>query len=270
MRNLRAHSSRPVALAIAGSDPSGGAGIQADLRVFAAFGVHGFSALTAVIAQNSADVRRVAPVAASLVAAQIETVVAERIPDAVKTGALANAAIVRAVARTIRRLGLPAPVVDPVMIASSGRRLLDRAGVRALRDQLLPLASVVTPNLPEAEALCGMRIHDANTMRSAARLLRGLGAQAVLIKGGHFARARDSVDLFFDGRRFVELRARRLAGGAHGTGCAFASAIAARLAQGATLERAVRDAKRFVSRALARRFRLSARGAPMLVFAGRR
>ena len=145
-----------VALTIAGSDPGGGAGIQADLKTFAALGVYGYSAITAVIAQNSSTVNRVAPVDAAMVAAQIETLAAERCPDAIKTGALGTAKIVEAVADAIVRLDLPAPVVDPVLISSAGVRLLDAAGERALLKRLLPLARIVTPNLAEAQALSGV------------------------------------------------------------------------------------------------------------------
>jgi hydroxymethylpyrimidine/phosphomethylpyrimidine kinase len=231
---------------------------------FAALRVHGYSALTAVIAQNSSEVGRIAPVAPSLVAAQIEAVVAERRPDAMKTGALANAGVVRAVTRAIREFRLPAPVVDPALVASAGVRLLDRGGERALRRQLIPLARVVTPNLPEAEELTGIRIDSCAAMRAAAREIVAMGARAVLIKGGHRARSGESVDLFYDGRSYLELRAPRVSGGgAHGTGCAFSAAIAAYLARGDELEPAVRAAKRYVTAALRRSFRLGT-GRPLL------
>jgi hydroxymethylpyrimidine/phosphomethylpyrimidine kinase len=261
---------KPAALTIAGSDPSGGAGIQADLKTFAALGVYGCSAITSVIAQNSARVRRVAPVSAGMVAAQIETIVAERRPDAVKTGALARAEIVNAVARTIERLKLPAPVVDPVLISSSGARLLDRAGERSLRARLIPLARVVTPNIPEAEALTGVRIEDVAGMRAAARALVAMGARAVVIKGGHLGRDAPALDVLYDGRAWVELRGGRVAGeGAHGTGCALSAAIAAHLARGAALEVAVRRAKAYVAAALKHRFKLG-KGRPMLDHFARR
>jgi hydroxymethylpyrimidine/phosphomethylpyrimidine kinase len=264
-------------MTIAGSDPGGGAGLQADLKTFAAYGVHGFSVITAVIAQNSARVSRVAPVAAAMVAEQIATLAAERIPDALKTGALANAEVVEAVAKAIEEFRLPAPVVDSVLIASSGARLLDEKGERALRSRLLPIARVITPNIPEAEALSGIEIDSPAAMRAAARALRGLGARAVVIKGGHgFTRRSDageskSMDLLYDGRSFVEFAVRRIGGGgAHGTGCAFSAAIAARLACGDDLEAAVRKAKAYVTRALRGRFVLSEQGRALLDhFAGR-
>ncbi|HYB90186.1 MAG TPA: bifunctional hydroxymethylpyrimidine kinase/phosphomethylpyrimidine kinase [Candidatus Binataceae bacterium] len=248
---------RPVALTIAGSDPGGGAGVQADLKTFAALGVYGYSALTAVIAQNSRAVTRVAPIEPAMVAAQIDAVVRECRPGAVKTGALGSAAVVRAVARAIEEMRLPAPVVDPVIVSSAGVRLLDSAGERALSRYLIPLARVITPNIPEAEALTGIRIDGDAAMRAAARALLAMGARAVVIKGGHREGTSDAADLLYDGRRFVELRAPRIpGGGAHGTGCAFSAAMAAYLARGAELESAVRAAKRYVTAALRRSFRL--------------
>jgi hydroxymethylpyrimidine/phosphomethylpyrimidine kinase len=279
-------------MTIAGSDPGGGAGLQADLKTFAAFRIYGFSIITAVIAQNSGHVTRVQPIDAAMVADQIATLAAERIPDALKTGALANAAVVTAVAKAIEDFGLPPPVVDPVLLSSSGARLLDVAGERALLTRLLPLARVITPNIPEAATLSGIEIDGPSAMRAAARKLRRLGARAIVIKGGHdfsgdhaegatqktadatrksanaklkSANVTHSTDLLFDGRSFTEFTARRIAGdGAHGTGCAFSAAIAARLAYGDDLEAAVRKAKSFVSRALRARFVLSEHGRPLL------
>jgi hydroxymethylpyrimidine/phosphomethylpyrimidine kinase len=282
-----------VAMTIAGSDPSGGAALQADLKSFAACGVHGVSAITAVIAQNSHRVGRITAITPAMVRAQIEALAGERMPDALKTGALINAAIVRAVAAAITDYRLPRPVIDPVLLSSSGARLLDRQGEKALRAELIPLARIITPNLPEAEALSGIVIDSLSAMREAARILRRLGADAVVIKGGHAfdhaegeaggrtatkahrrvrrqpprAQPADQLatDLFFDGRRFIELSAPRLpGGGAHGTGCAFSAAIAAWLARGANLERAVREAKRFITAALKRSYRLSPEGRPIL------
>jgi hydroxymethylpyrimidine/phosphomethylpyrimidine kinase len=268
-------SKRHVAMTIAGSDPSGGAGLQADLKTFASNGVYGFSIITAVIAQNSAHVIRVEPVSAAMVTEQIAAIVAERRPDALKTGALANDEVVRAVAESIRKFKLPAPVVDPVLISSSGSRLLDEAGEHALRSILIPLARVVTPNIPEAEALTGLAIDGPTAMRTAARALRRLGARAVVIKGGHPFDGQDDdndsahrhrvVDLLFDGRSFTEFTTARIPGeGAHGTGCAFAAAIAARLARGDDLATAVRHAQTFVARALRARFMLSKDGRALL------
>ncbi|HEY2525126.1 MAG TPA: bifunctional hydroxymethylpyrimidine kinase/phosphomethylpyrimidine kinase [Candidatus Binataceae bacterium] len=264
-RRHRNDAGNAVALTIAGSDPGGGAGLQADLKTFAALGVYGYSAITAVIAQNSSTVNRVALVAPAMIAAQIETLAAERLPDAIKTGALGSAGIVEAVADSISRLDLPAPVVDPVLISSAGVRLLDLAGQRGLLRRLLPLARIVTPNLAEAQALTGVDGASPAALRAMALALTAAGTRAVLIKGGHvLSQSRgesreESTDLFYDGREFVELRAARIpGGGAHGLGCALSAAIAAYLAQGMELLEAVRQAKRYVSAALRARFRLGA------------
>jgi hydroxymethylpyrimidine/phosphomethylpyrimidine kinase len=251
----------PVALTIAGSDPSGGAGIQADLATFAALRVHGFSVITAVIAQNSSTVERVAPVAPAIVSAQIECAAAEAMPRAIKTGALGNAAIVRAVAHAIARLRMPPPIVDPVIVSSAGARLLDAVGERAIRRYLIPIALVVTPNIPEAEALTRIRCDSDGAIRQAAREIVAMGARAVVIKGGH--REGAPTDLFYDGRRFEELRGARIAGGgAHGTGCVFSAALAASVARGAELFESVRAAKRYVTAAIARGYRFSGRTLP--------
>ena len=252
------NSKHPVALTIAGTDPGGGAGIQADLKTFASLGVYGYSVITDVIAQNSFSVAGSNPVAPALVTAQIESLAAECAPRAIKTGALGNAAIVKAVVREIVKLAMPAPVVDPVIIASSGTRLLDASGERAIRDLLIPLARIVTPNIAEAEAITAIRIDTDPAIREAARRVVAMGARAVVIKGGHRKTGETkSTDLFYEGRRFTELKSDRIPGdGAHGTGCAFSAAIAAYLARGENLEDAVRGAKRYVTRALKRRFKL--------------
>jgi hydroxymethylpyrimidine/phosphomethylpyrimidine kinase len=256
---------RKVALTIAGSDPGGGAGVQADLKTFAALHVYGYSAITAVIAQNSAAVKRVAPVDSAMVAAQIEAVVAERPPDAIKTGALGAGAIVEAIADSLTRFGLAAPVVDPVLISTSGTRLLDRDGERALLGRLFPLARVVTPNLAEAQALSGIEGSSAAAIRDMARALCAAGAQAVLIKGGHLNSPSEATDLLYDGHVFTAMRAARIAGDvAHGMGCALSAAIAAYLALGMELVEAVRGAKQYVAGALRASFKLSPVSRPLL------
>jgi hydroxymethylpyrimidine/phosphomethylpyrimidine kinase len=258
-----------VAMTVAGSDPGGGAGLQADLKTFAALKVYGFSAVTAIIAQSSGRVAKVVPVKAALLKTQIETIVDERRPDALKTGVIGTAQNVEAIAKLIRELRLPAPVVDPVIVSSSGRRLIEAAGEKSLRDALIPLACVVTPNVPEAELLSGIEIDSPQAMRAAARQIRKMGARAVVIKGGHPFSGTDgsnarAIDLLFEGRSFAELTSRRIPGdGAHGTGCAFSAAIAAHLARGSSLEQAVRSAKVFVMRALRRRLMLGT-GRPVL------
>ena len=238
------------ALTIAGSDSGGGAGIQADLKTFAAHGVYGTSAITAVTAQNTLGVTRYQAVATDLVTAQIEAVVSDIGADACKTGMLANAAIVEAVAAAIRSLEIPLLVVDPVMIAKSGDALVDEEAVAMLRTELLPLAFVVTPNIPEAEVLAGIAIRNNEDRREAARRIAGHGASAVIIKGGHLPTS-EIVDLVYDRHRFTEFRHERVAGRhTHGTGCTFASALAAHFALGRTLAEAVPLAQRYVAGAI--------------------
>jgi hydroxymethylpyrimidine/phosphomethylpyrimidine kinase len=260
-----------VAMTIAGSDPGGGAGLQSDIKTFAALEVYGYSVLTSVIAQSSSRVARVSPVAPALVTAQIEVLAEEARPTAIKTGALASVGIVRAVADSITKFSLPAPVVDPVMIASSGARLLERRAEAALRDRLIPLARIVTPNVPEAEALTGVNIRDRESVREAARKIVAIGARAVLVKGGHLKHRAPATDLFYDGRNFVELTSARIAGGgAHGTGCVLSASIAAYIARGDTLEDAVRKAKRFLTAALRGSFKIGKSRALLDQFAPRR
>jgi hydroxymethylpyrimidine/phosphomethylpyrimidine kinase len=241
-----------VALTIAGSDSGGGAGIQADLRTFAAHRVHGASAVTAITAQNSQAVVDWAPVEPRLVAAQIEAVAADMPVAAAKTGMLATAEIVAAVAEAAGRLQLGPLVVDPVMVAKSGHRLLDAAAEQAYR-ALLPRAALVTPNLHEAGVLLGRPVGDLAAMRQAARDLRAMGPGAVLVKGGGLPGA--PVDVFFDGERLEEILAPRVdTRNVHGTGCTLSAAICARLALGAPLLEAVRRAKAWLTEALRRSY----------------
>jgi hydroxymethylpyrimidine/phosphomethylpyrimidine kinase len=240
----------PIALTIAGSDSGGGAGIQADLKTFAALGVYGTSALTAITAQNTIGVTAVHALPADLVTAQIEAVAGDMTLDVVKTGMLASSAIVEAVAAAISALDLPSVVVDPVMIAKSGDRLIDTEALAALKSELLPRARVVTPNVPEAEVLAGMKIATLDEAREAARRIHKLGAASVVVKGGHLP-GDEAIDLLFDGRTFTEYRAPRIeTRNTHGTGCTFASAIAAHLARGEALVDAVRLAKDYVTGAI--------------------
>ena len=241
-----------IALTIAGSDSSGGAGIQADLKTFAALGVYGTSAITAITAQSTAGVVEAAVLSADLVTAQIEAIAGDIDIDAVKTGMLGDAAVVEAVAATIKELELPLVVVDPVLASTSGIRLLDDDGVQMLCAELLPLARVVTPNLPEAEVLSGKRIVSDDDVREAARRIHDLGASAIIITGGH--RPGEAVtDVLFDGRAFTEFRTPRVeTQDVHGTGCTFASAVAAHLALGRTLEEAAELAQQYVAGAIQR------------------
>jgi hydroxymethylpyrimidine/phosphomethylpyrimidine kinase len=242
-----------VVLTVAGSDSGGGAGIQADLLTFAAHGVHGTSAITAVTAQNSVAVLDWVALDPRMVVAQMEAVASDMPVAATKTGMLATAAIVSAVAAAIARLRLPLVVVDPVMVAKSGDRLLDRDAETAYRERLLPLATVVTPNLPEAESLLGRPVRTLAEMREAARALRAMGPRAVVVKGGHLEG--DAVDVFWDGERMEDVSAPRIATkNTHGTGCTYSAAIAARLALGDPLLDAVRGAKAYLTEAIRRSY----------------
>jgi hydroxymethylpyrimidine/phosphomethylpyrimidine kinase len=238
-----------VVLTIAGSDSGGGAGIQADLKTFAAHGVHGTSAITAITAQNSLQVVEAKALDPRLVVAQIEAVAADMRIAAAKTGMLATRGIVEAVAEAVARLRIPHLVVDPVMVAKGGDSLIDAVAVRAYVDALFPVAEVVTPNLPEASALLGRPVRSLEDMRAAARELKALGPGAVLVKGGHLEG--DAVDVFFDGHALEELSVPRIpTANTHGTGCTLSAAIAARLARGESVGDAVRGAKAFVTEAI--------------------
>ena len=239
----------PVALTIAGSDSGGGAGIQADLRTFAFLGVHGTSAITAITAQNTRDVTGILELPVELITQQIDAVVDDIGVQAAKTGMLASAEIIAAVADAIERHGIRNLVVDPVMVAKGGARLLRDDAVAALRQRLLPLAAVVTPNLPEAAVLLGRPVKSLEDRRRAARDLVALGARAAVVKGGHAQG--DAVDVFFAGAEIAELRAPRVdTQNTHGSGCVFSAAIAAGLARGLETANAVREAKVFVTRAI--------------------
>jgi len=239
------------ALTIAGSDSGGGAGLQADLKTFAALGVYGMSAVTAITAQNTVGVQGVIELPADFVGLQIDSVVTDIGVDAVKTGMLANAEIIAVVAEKAKEYDFPNFVVDPVMVAKSGDPLLREDARQALIEQLIPLAKVLTPNLHEARVLTGMEIESLEDMRRAARAIHELGAQNVVVKGGHLPGSGESVDVLYDGRDFVEFAAPRIeTRNTHGTGCTFASAIAAELAKGKTVPEAVEAAKEFITMAI--------------------
>jgi hydroxymethylpyrimidine/phosphomethylpyrimidine kinase len=241
----------PVALTIAGSDSGAGAGIQADLKTFAAYGVYGVSAITAITAQNTQGVSAVETVSAEVVRAQIQAVMADFAVRAAKTGMLATADLVRVVAAAVRDLHVPNLVVDPVMIAKSGDSLLAADAVESIRTALLPLAAVVTPNIPEAEVLAGMTIRSDADVDEAARRIAALGPSAVVVKGGH-ADTPDIVDVLFDGVTVRRFQQPRIPGSAtHGTGCTFAAAVAAHLAHGRSLADAVPIAQRYIAGAIA-------------------
>ena len=252
-----------VALTIAGSDSSGGAGLQADLKTFASLDVYGLSAATAITAQSTVGVVYAEALPADLVTAQIEAVAGDIDVHAAKTGMLGNAAIVEAVAAAIKELELPFVVVDPVLASSRGDRLLDADGVQMLCTELLPLAHVVTPNVPEAEALSGKRIDSDASLKDAARRIHDMGAAAVLITGGHRSpitghrppatdhRPPEIVDVLFDGHHFLEFHTPQIeTPGTHGTGCTFAAAVAAYLALGRPLAESAERAQRYVAAAI--------------------
>lgn len=239
------------ALTIAGSDSGGGAGIQADLKTFQELGVYGMSAITAITAQNTFGVQAVYPMTEEAVVRQIEAIGTDLGADAVKTGMLFSAGIIECAAEQIRRFGWTNLVVDPVMIAKGGAALLQTEAVQAMKRYLLPLAAVVTPNIPEAEALTGMEIRTLDDRREAARRLAAEGAQHVVIKGGHEEGSGEITDLLYDGREFVYLRSPRIeTRHTHGTGCTFAAALTAELAQGRGIRQAVETAKEFIRAAI--------------------
>jgi hydroxymethylpyrimidine/phosphomethylpyrimidine kinase len=242
-----------VALTIAGSDSGGGAGIQADLRTFAAHGLHGTCAITAVTAQNSVRVTDYVALEPRMVVAQIEAVTSDMAVAAAKTGMLANRGIIEAVARVAAGWSVPHLVVDPVMVAKGGDRLLDHDAEQAYVERLFPLATVLTPNLHETEALLQRPVRTLDDMKEAARELHRRGVRAVVVKGGHLPG--DATDVLFDGTRLWELEAPRIdTANTHGTGCTYASAIASRLALGDELPDAVRAAKAYLTEAIRRSY----------------
>jgi hydroxymethylpyrimidine/phosphomethylpyrimidine kinase len=250
------------ALTIAGSDSGAGAGIQADLKTFAAHGVYGTSAITAITAQNTVGVSAVLALKPKLVGAQIDAILADIGAHAVKTGMLANAAIIELVTRKIAEHRLKNIVVDPVMVATSGDLLIQKSAVAVLRGKLIPLATIVTPNIPEAEVLTGMKLRTNEEIKEAARLIVEMGAKTVIIKGGHLKGR--AIDLFFDSKTFTALDTPRIrTNNTHGTGCTLSAAIAANLAKGETVASAVANAKRYITEALRHSYRIGSGHSPV-------
>ena len=239
----------PVVMTIAGSDSGGGAGIQADLKTFSALGVYGASTLTAITAQNTVGVTAVHEIPTDVIAAQIDAVITDIGADAVKTGMLSSPEIVGTVAEAVRRHHIANLVVDPVMVAKSGDRLLRAEAIATICERLIPLAAVVTPNIPEAEDLTGLTIAtDADAQRAAEAII-AMGAKSVVVKGGH--RDGPPTDILYDGEQFVEFTTERIPStNTHGTGCTFASAVAAGLAHGLDVPAAVQQAKDYVTAAI--------------------
>jgi len=241
----------PRALTIAGSDSGGGAGIQADLKTFAALGVYGMSALTAITAQNTVGVQGVVELPADFVGLQIDVVLTDIGADAVKTGMLSNSEIIAVIAAKMQEYRVDNLVVDPVMVAKSGDPLLRPEARQALIERLIPLAKVLTPNLQEARVLSGLEIESLEAMKEAARAIQRLGARNVVVKGGHLPGSLQSIDVLYDGHDFTEFTAPRIAtNNTHGTGCTFASAIAAGLAKGRSVPEAVGAAKAYLNAVL--------------------
>lgn len=248
---------RPRALSIAGSDSGGGAGIQADLKTFSAMGVYGMTAITAVTIQNTMGVSGYEELSPQTVGDQIRAVVTDIGVDAAKSGMLVSAGIVEAVAEAVAETGVPNLVVDPVSVSKHGHSLLDADAVDALRRTILPLATLVTPNLPEAGSLTGSRVETPDDMLRAAEAILGLGPRAVLVKGGHLEGSPTSADLFADGERCEWIEAERIdTPHTHGTGCTLSAAITGHLARGAELLEAVRAGKAFVTGAIRHSLRI--------------
>lgn len=237
-----------AALTIAGSDPTGGAGVQADIKVFSHFGVYGLSAVSALTAQNTLKVTSISGVSGKLLEEQLTTLLNDIRPDALKTGMLFSIESIRVVSKMVRGFDLENLVIDPVTISSTGTSLIEDGVLEILKEELFPLAKVVTPNIYEASALSGFPVENEDDMARAAEALRQTGAEAVIVTGGHIPHA--TVDILLDGKRFHHLRGEKIPGEYHGTGCAFSAAITALLAKGIPLPEAARRAKEFVDLAM--------------------
>jgi hydroxymethylpyrimidine/phosphomethylpyrimidine kinase len=239
------------ALTIAGSDSGGGAGIQADLKTFQELQVYGMSVITAVTAQNTTGVQGVYSIPTEGIKLQLQSICDDLRPDAIKTGMLFNSETIETVADFIKSYALKKIIVDPVMIAKGGASLLQKESVEALKTQLLPLATMVTPNIPEAEVLTGMKIVTMDDRKEAANILHSMGAAYVLIKGGHDQESEEMIDLLFDGTQFHTFSSKRIrTKNTHGTGCTFSAAITAELAKGSSILEAVHVAKNFIQAAI--------------------
>lgn len=240
-----------VALTIAGSDPTGGAGVQSDLKVFHRFAVYGLSVLSALTAQNTFKVSGVSAVGGKVIEEQLNTLLADIRPDAMKTGMLFSRDAVRVVAKAIKDFDLRNIVVDPVTVSSTGTDLIEKEALETMKRELLPLARVITPNISEAASLSGVRIAGETDMEKAARVLKELGPEAVVITGGHLPNeGRKTLELVYDGKEFYRVYGERVEGEYHGTGCAFSAAVAALLAQGSGVADAVRKAREFIDTAV--------------------
>jgi len=243
-----------AALTIAGSDPTSGAGLQADLRVFRAFGVHGLSVAAALTAQNTEGVSSVLPVDKDFLSEQLDVLLKDISPDALKTGMLFSRWAVNAVAEKIRKYSLKNLVIDPVTISSSGKSLVEDGTLDAIKEQIFPLAKVITPNIYEASVLTGISIENVAQMEEAAKELKKMGTENVIITGGHLETR--ALDLYYDGSNFHSLESEKREGEYHGTGCAFSAAITACLALGYSPLKSAKRAKEFMNNAIANAYRL--------------
>jgi len=242
------------ALTIAGSDPTGGAGLQSDIKVFRSLGIHGLSVASALTAQNTEGVRSVLPVSADFFSEQLNALLKDIAPDAVKTGMVYSRQLVSLITEGIKRYSLKNLVIDPVTVSSSGRSLVEDGTLSAIREQLFPLAKMITPNIHEASVLTGIAIKDVAQMEEAAKELRKMGPENVVITGGHLEG--EALDLYYDGFSFFRLESAKIEGEYHGTGCAFSAAITASLALGRTTIESVKRAKEFMNSAIANAYRL--------------
>lgn len=241
-------------MSIAGSDPSGGAGIQADLKTFSAFGVYGLSVITSLTVQNTRGIREVFDLPPAFIRQQLNTIYQDFAINTVKIGMLGTKGCVEEVSRLLAVKHQKNIVLDPVLRSSTGKELLKEEGIELLKRKLLPLARIVTPNLTEAAILSGLEVRDLPSMKEAARRIKALGVKSVLIKGGHLPES--ATDLFYDGRDFIPFKAKRIKGEFHGTGCTLSSAIAAGLAKGGSMKKAIREAKQYLTKAMQKGFDL--------------
>ena len=249
----------PKALTIAGSDSGGGAGIQADLKTFSSLGVHGSSVITAITAQNTKEVTAVHNVPLGIIEKQIDAVLSDIGADSVKIGILSNANIIKTVAKKLKEHKIKNIVLDPVMVAASGAKLLEDSAIESLKKELIPMALVITPNIPEAEVLVNFKIKTSEDVKNAAKEIIKLGCKSVLIKGGHLDISNNYIiDIFYDGSKFIEIKNKRINKIGHGTGCTLSSAIAANIARGMELKEAVKNAISYVHVALEQGFKAGA------------
>lgn len=256
-----------VALTIAGSDPTGGAGLQADIRVFAHFGVYGLSAVSALTAQNTFEVKDILPVEGRFIEEQLNTLISDIRPDALKTGMLFSCDCIRSVAKIVKGFELVNLVIDPVTVSSTGACLLEEGALELLMGDLFPLARVITPNIYEASAISGITIEDEEGMESAARRLKELGPEVVIITGGHFSgkSGEETLELIHDGKSFHRVRGKKVKGEYHGTGCAYSAAITACLARGLSVPESAKRAKELVDSAIRHAYQIG-KGMSLLKF----